>query len=482
MGAAPRIVGVAVAIAVVAALSLGFASTGVVGDDHENNLAIPDELTMDLDMKVAYNDDEIFWRFRWDTDTPHFYHDYLVYQDGEWVRYGRSPVGSDPHGVYEDRLTMLVDDGSVDGFAQYGGYMTVTDNEMRFYSDEADPDEVEEILGEGRSDVRKFLPETRTDIDDWRTRRSEDELTELREAGYFLDLWHWRAHRSNPIGWADDQLVFDYRLSDEGTGPFTTNFDDDAETPAFMFDPDATGQHAMDWDRVLDMDYTQDDYYYLSEDIAVPFDPDHDWQEGDVIPRRLLREPDGARGVIFAQGIATNGEWNLDLRRALDTGYPLDDKALSHLGLYDIAFAIHANASGSRWHYVSFPFTLGLSRDAQIEATRFGGEQPPWDDLDWTTITLFYPGQTGYNHAASDDHAGADEVHERVGIRAGHSEEQLAHYVLEDEFRSEIRTQWYFTAAAWIFFVMATTAAVAMLTRPLVDGSRTRTETEEVSA
>jgi hypothetical protein len=459
---APRIIAVAVAIALVAGLSLGFASTGVIADDLENNISVPDELIMELDLKVAYNDSEIFWRYRWDTDTPHFYHDYLVYEDGDWVRYGRSPVGPEPQGLYEDRLTMLVDDGSVDGFRQYGGYMTVTDNEMRFYDDQADPEEVDAIIGE--DDVRKFLPHTRTDINDWRTVRPEDELTAMREAGYFLDFWHWRAHRSNPIGWADDTYVFDYRRSDAGVGPFTDNFDEDG-LPAFMFDPDITGQYAMNWDRVLDLDYTQDEYYYLSEEIAVPFDPDHDWQNGDAIPRRLLREPDESRGSIFAQGIATNGEWNLDLRRALDTGYPLDDKAFSHLGLYDVAFAVHKNATGSRWHYVSFPFTLGLSRDADIEATRFGGEQPPWDDIEWTTITLFYPGQTGYNHAVSDDHAGADEVRSRSGIRAGHTEDQLAHYVLEDEFRSSIRSQWIFTAIAWVFFVIATTVAVALLTR-----------------
>jgi len=191
---------------------------------------------------------------------------------------------------------MLVDDGSVDGFREYGGYMTITDNEMRFYTDDADPDEVESILGEGRDDVRKFLPETRTDQDDWRTLRDDDELEHMREEGYFLDLWHWRAYRSNPIGWSDDQLVFDYRISDEGVGPWFTNWDDDTGAPQYMFDPDATGQYAMEWDRVLDLDYTQDDYYYLSDDIIVPFDQDRDWQEDDVIPRRILREPEGSRG------------------------------------------------------------------------------------------------------------------------------------------------------------------------------------------
>jgi hypothetical protein len=468
---------VAVLVVLVAGLSLVFANDGVVEDDLDRNIAIPDDLLMELDVKVAYNDEDIFWRFQFETDTPHYFHDYLVYEDAEWVQYGGSPVGAEPLGLYEDRLTFLLDDGSVDAFAQYGGFITIVSG-MRFFSDEADADEVEEILGEDRDEVRKFLPETRDDPADWRSVREEDELDALREQGYFLDLWHWRAHRSNPIGWSDDQLVFDYRLDDDGTAPFETNWDDEAEEPAFMFDPDETGQYAMDWDRLLALDYDQDEYYYLSEDIAVPFDPDHDWQNGDAIPRRLLVEPEGSQGVIFAQGIAQNGGWDIELQRALDTGYDLDDKQLAHLGMYDVAFAVHRGATGSRWHYVSFPLTLGLARDADIEAVQFDGNRPDWDALDWTTIDLFYPGQVGWDHVISDDHAGHEEVEARTHVSEGHSEEELAFAAVESEFRDDIRRQWLFTGAAWVFFVLATTGAVALLTRTRLHTAGTPREGE----
>ncbi len=463
MGVGPRLGVIGALVVLVIGLSFAFASSGVIEDDHERNIEVPefDDLTMDLDLKVAYNDDDIFWRFEWDTETPHYYHDYLVYEDGQWERYGASMVGSNPEGVYEDRLTFLLDDGSVDGFAQYGGYMTILSEEMRFYTDQAPEDEVQAHLGE--DDVRKFLPETREDPDDWRTVRSDDELALLQEQGYFLDLWHWRAHRSNPIGWSDDQHVLDYRYGDEGESPYSTNWDEDAETPVLMFDPDQTGQHAMDWDRVLDMGYDQDDYYYLTEEIAVDFDPDHDWQEGDVIPRRLLQEPEGSRGAIFAQGIAQNGQWQLELQRALDTGNPLDDKALAHLGQYDVAFAVHKNATGSRWHHVSFPFTLGLGRAADIEAERFEGDEPPWDDMEWNTVTLFYPGQVGFDHARSDDHAGAEEVRERVHISAGHSEADLALYAVEGEFGDEIRLHWLITGTVLAAFVLMIAGAMVRI-------------------
>ena len=466
MGRSSKLIAVIAGVVVVAVLSLAFASSGVREDDHDRNIAQPEELFLDLEIQAAYNDDDIFWRFSWETDTPHFYHDYLVYEGGEWVRYGQSPIGTDPHHTYEDRLTFLLDDGSVDLFSEYGGFMTVVADGGRFMREEADPDEVEEVLGEGRSDVRKFLPGTREDPMDWRTVLDDDEIAELRESGYFLDLWHWRAHRSNPIGWADDQLVLDYRLGDDGQSPYSTNWDDETEQPQFMFDPDETGQHAMEWDRVLNLEYTQDDFYYLSEDFAVDFDPDHDWQEGDVIPRRLLREPEGSRGVIFAQGIAQDGGWELELQRALDTGYPEDDKILEEFGRYDVAFAIHANATGSRWHYIGMPMTLGLQRDADIEAVHFEGEQPPWQDIEPVTETLFYPGMIGWDHLTDGDaHAGAGAMQGGTPFSVAHDIEDMAYYALESEFRPEIKTQWVWTGLVWILFIIAASVAVIRLGR-----------------
>ena len=454
------------AILLVAGLSLGFASTGIIANDDENKIAIPDELTMDLDVQVAYDDDEIRWRFAWDTDTPGFYHDYVVWQGGEWVRYGRGAPSGDPDLLHEDRLAFKLDDGSVDGFREYGGFITAQATTGMYQTpSEASEEEVEAAIGQ--EEVRKYLPETREIDDDWRTLRGEDELDTLQSAGYFLDMWHWRAHRSNPIGFADDTYVLDTRSSDstEGSRLYSTNWDGDLGQPSYMFDPDMTGQYAMDWDKLIALDYSQDEWYYLSEENAVPFDPDHEWQEGDTLPRRFLSEPDGSRADIWAQGIALEGGWDLELRRALDTGNPTDDKILSDLGLYDVAFAVHRMATGGRWHYVSFPFSLGLGRDAQIEAVRFSGD-PDWDAIEPMTVTLFFPGLTGWDHAQDRQrHAGAEAVEERVGIRAGHTEEDLALYGVEAEFTEQIRSQWYFTAAAWIFFVIATTAAVAMLTR-----------------
>lgn len=432
---------------------------GVIQDDPERNIAIPDELTMPLKLQVAYNDENIFFRYRWPSEEAYVYHDMLRFHDGQWVRYGASPIGSDPNNTYEDRVTMLVDDGKVPEFARYGGYITVGAN-ARMFTDTASAEEVSGYAGLGArlgaSDVRKYLPQTRMDVSDWRGVVDDETLKQQREAGYFLDLWHWRAGRSNAIGASDDQLVAEHRLGDQGTSPYATNWDRDNNQPRWMFDSEAAGIQALSWEDIQANRFDFDGIYYLSEEIAKPFDPDHDWQEGDVIPRRLLREPSGSRGAISVAGGPARwdeGHWDVTLQRALDTGYPLDDKMFQPQGEYTLGIAVHRDATGSRWHYVSHPYQLGLGRDAEVQAQSFTGDQPEWSG-EWTEMTLFYPGQVNWPLLVSDAHAGAPDIAAGKPVRPRHSEEQLAIYGVEMEFNDEIISQWRKTLILGLFLML----------------------------
>ena len=464
MNLSPKLVVVVVGAVIVTALSLVFASEGVRNGPTGPFGTVqpePDELLLDLDIQAAYDDDDIVMRFSWPTDAPSLYHDYLVYEGGEWVRYGGEADGS-AFPLNEDRITFLLDDGSIDGFEQYGGFMTVYSFTRMMSPEDVDEEETEAAIGQ--EDLRKMLPDTMEDPSDWRTLRGEDELADLRSAGYFLDLWHWRSHRSNPIGWSDDQFVLDRRRSDDGEGAASTNFDGDLEQPEWMFDPDLTGQYAMSWDRIRSLDYTLDDPYYLSEFNSVPFDPDHDWQDGDAIPRRFLTEPEGSRAAIFSQATIDNGRWTVELRRALDTGYPEDDKILEEFGRYDLAPAVHAGATAGRWHYVGMPVTLGLGRSADVEAVRFSGGGPDWDAIEPTTVELFYPGVIGWDYIVDrQSHSGADAVSANRSFYDAHDEEKMAFYALESEFRDEIISQWLLTTLVWTLFILAVPIAFVPL-------------------
>lgn len=445
-----------------------FHGTGVVRNDIKRNIYIPGELTMPLQVKAAYNGEKIFFRYRWPAKRPSIYHDLMKIEGGKWKRYGDSVAGPQSERIYEDRLTMLVDDGSVPEFEKYGGYIAVGDR-MRFFTNEAPGKDVKAhpYLGKkkNQSEVGKYLPDTRSDLNDWASVVPEDRLAAQRKAGYFLDLWHWRAHRSNPIDKADDQHVAEGRFGDKGKGVFFTNWDAGKSQPMLMFDPDKTsGRVALSWDDFIQRKLGFDDLYYLREDQAKPYDPKHAWREGDVLPRRVLRAGDGSVADISVLGKARwrDGYWDITLERRMDTGSPADDKIFLDQRTYAVAFAVHRDSMGSRWHYVSMPRRLGLERGGDFRAVKFQGENPKWDQP-WFDVQLFYPGQVSWPMLNSRMHAGAEKIKQGVPLKFRHSEIQLAHYGVEMEFNDDIRAQWLYTLGAGILLIFGFGIALALL-------------------
>jgi len=446
----------------VAALLLALIThgSGVVRNDPGRHIWIPKELTMPLQLQVAHDGQRILFRYRWPAAHPHLHHDVLRYTEGGWVQERRAPVGPEPDGLYEDRLSMMIDDGSVPEFQRYGGYITVGTG-MRDFTDS----EGQAGQGEDLAYRRKYLPDTRLDPDDWYSISDAETLAAQREAGYFLDLWHWRAQLSNPIGWSDDQHIAWYRLYDAGDGPFASNWDGAAGEPRFMFDPDATGIRALRWEQVSTDRTDMDGPYYLAEPSAVAFDSGHDWEEGDVLPAQVLREPSGARAAVRVQGEGrwADGYWDVTLERSLDTGFPLEDKILHDQGVYDIALAVHRDAKASRWHYVSMPLQVGLGREADLVAARFSGDTPDWDRVAVHEVTLFYPGQVDWPRLTSEIHAGAKYIAEGVPVKFRHTPAQLAQYGVEIEFEREIRRQWWLSLVAGTLLIMSFVLSISLV-------------------
>ena len=441
--------------------ALGFSwfthGQGVVHNDPAHHISIPSPLTMPLQVQAAYNGRDVFFRYRWPSATPGIFHDLLRFEGGKWVVKGAAVPGSQPDGLHEDRVSMMVDDGSVPEFARYGGYITVG-RRLAGFRDELSGKEVaaHPYLGAKlkQDEATKYLPDTRKNIDDWASLLPEDELKAQRAAGYFLDLWHWRANRSNPVDQADDQLVAEARLRDAGKGMYATNWDGEKKQPLLMFDIAKAGQTALKWDDIKSGKITQDSAYAQREDIAVPFDAAFAWKEGDTLPRRIVRPGDGSRADIKVMGKArwNAGFWDVTLSRKMDTGNRLEDKILVDRGVYHVAFAVHRQATGGRWHYVSLPYTVGLGRTADISAARFEGETPLWDQTA-KPITLFYPGQVSWAHVNSAKHPGADKVKAGVPVKFRHSEAELAHYGVEMEFSDAIRRQWLLTMLAGVLLI-----------------------------
>lgn len=439
------------------ALSLLMHGTGVVRNDPARNIWIPGELTMPLKLQVAYNDRQIFFRYRWPAEQPHVVTDLLRYADGKWQRQLATPIGSAPGGIAEDRLGMMVDDGNVPEFQRYGGYITVGAHMRDFSGSGADA-----------AHRRKYLPATRKDPTDWYSFVDQETLAAQRRAGYFLDLWQWRAHLSNALGHADDQHIAWYRLYDSGDPMFFSNWDNDKQQPRWMFDPARSGAQALRWDELAGGSGDVRKLQHLSQDAAVPFDPEHAWREGDVIPGQVLSQPSGSRADIrvLGQGRWADGHWDVTLVRALDTGHPLEDKILRDQGVYSIALSVHRDARASRWHYVSLPVQVGLGRKADLVATRFAGEVPDWDRVETSELTLFYPGQVSWQHLPSGLHAGSKYIAKGVPVKFRHKELQLARYGIELEFQRDIRRQWWLTLLTGVLLIVSFGFSVSRLFDP----------------
>jgi hypothetical protein len=337
--------------------------------------------SLDLAVRAAYDAEYIYFQFRWASKMPHAMHTVWRYDGKQWVSWGGPRPDATKKGIppsYEDRLAIIMDDadnipafdGSGATFSQVGCWMTCH-NSMRAMPNDVprksiDPHPYWGEKGRRVGDIRKYLLITRTAQDDtgaWDKVKPAAELAKLKSAGKFLDLWQWRAARSNPVGYASDDWVMEYRNGDAGRSPFFN-----PPKPQFMYDEKTTGFRAIpEAERSARMNQAA----LIEKKNAVPLDPNTKFGVGDLLPQYLLREPDGSAADVQAFGRFSGGEWVVELRRKLNTGNS-DDKILRPGTVYPIGFAIFDDAVSNRRHYVTLPMTLGLGVKADVVAVKVG--------------------------------------------------------------------------------------------------------------
>lgn len=332
--------------------------------------------TLPLHLQIAYDPNFLYLRASWPSDEAGRYHEHLRYTEGQWKKYGNYRAhpkvrsGAQPP-VYEDRFSIAIfGPGPTLQRIANGGCWAMCHSDLRFMPHHPDKKAVSAhpVLGKNglrRRDVRKYLALTRTSVNatgGWRHVKPEAERTELRRQGNFVDLMQWRAHRSNPVGMADDGLVDVYRQFDAGGRIFDTNWDKQTQAPKYMFDPRANQGHPAL--RESDLKNPQSPYF-LGDNNKVRYDPTHAWQEGDLLLRRYLSaDVAGSAGDNNrVTGMHANGAWTVTWRRRLNTGHP-DDVALRPGQRYTVGFAVHDDHTTARWHYVSFPLSLTLGSGA----------------------------------------------------------------------------------------------------------------------
>jgi Ethylbenzene dehydrogenase len=331
--------------------------------------------SLELKVQAAYDAKNAYLRFQWKTLNPYpgIEHQYLRFDGKEWKVYGYPKLdqvvreGKEP-GIYEDRMTVMIDDGKVPAFSRQGCWLTCHDGQrdMQRAASKDDANANPLLSSIKKNDLRKYLPATRQDPAQWQTGKSLEEIAKIKAAGGFVDLIQWRAHRSNGVGMADDGYVLEYRNSDAGKDMFSGNADPNTHAPRFMWDAKKTGYRSITAAQLR-----KGEHFLIREVNAVPFDPAAGWKEGDLIPDYVLSRKDAAGSAADNTALAAwkEGEWTVVLIRPLNLANA-DDKALKEGGVYNVGFAVHDDNITTRGHHVSFPRTLGLGAPAAIRAVK----------------------------------------------------------------------------------------------------------------
>src|SRR3990172_3728433 len=131
----------------------------------------------DLAVQAAFDDKNAYFRYQWKTHgKAGIEYPYYRFDGKEWKVYGGPRLdkavqeGKQPP-IYEDRLSMMVDDGKVPMFANQGCWLTCHDG-SRDMPGVKSKDEVAAnplMAAIKKDDVRKYLPATRTEPSDWTT-------------------------------------------------------------------------------------------------------------------------------------------------------------------------------------------------------------------------------------------------------------------------------------------------------------------------
>jgi hypothetical protein len=331
---------------------------------------------IDLSVQAAYDAKNLYLRYQWKTNNPQAgtEHQYLRFDGKEWKVWGFPKLdkvvqdGKQP-AIYEDRMSIMIDDGKVPGFAQQGCWLSCHDGsrDMANAASKEDAAANPLLAALKRSDLRKYLPATRTDPSNWKTGKSLEDIAKLKADGQFVDLIQWRGYRSNAVGMADDGYVLEYRLADAGKDMFGGNADAQTHQPKFMWDEKKMGFKSIRADSPA----RKGNLFLIREQNAVPFDPNAGWKEGDLIPDYIASREDAKGSAADNNAIASwkDGVWTVVLIRPLGLTNA-DDKLLKAGGIYNVGFAVHDDNITTRGHHVSFVKTLGLGAKADIEAVK----------------------------------------------------------------------------------------------------------------
>ena len=252
--------------------------------------------------KAVYTDKEIFFLFSWQDKTKSVTKGAWAYDGQKWSHQKGN----------EDRISLLFEISRINNFATKGCAVVCH-------------------VPEGASNAKDGKFGT----------------TSAAQKG---DLWHWKAARSDPAGFADDTWLTAVspkkggRKGDAGKGGDTKNMTADKSMPKYMLAP---GKKLAQNDILLVSHAAEISDYSV-------------FKPGDTLTYRMPKMPQGSRADIMARSRYADGSWSVILYRPLDTGHE-DDTAFNPRKKYNFAMALFDD-SGDENSYDSEVLSLQFGR------------------------------------------------------------------------------------------------------------------------
>jgi hypothetical protein len=256
--------------------------------------------------KAVYNDDSLYFLFRWVDPTRSVIKQSWHFDGEQWVHLKGN----------EDRIALLFEITRINKFATKGCAVTC----------HSPPD---------------------VDREQWKLA--------TKTAAERGDLWHWKAARSDPYNYADDAWLTvggrpsgSYRetgrVKDRGEGGDIKNQTEDKSRPLYMQNPSK--------------EPSVPGFLLLEEAVKIT---DYSiFKAGDIIPFRLPKKPSGSRFDVKALSRHANGAWTVMLSRKLDTGND-DDVVFNPRKRYSFAMAVFDD-SGADHSKATKPLILVFKR------------------------------------------------------------------------------------------------------------------------
>lgn len=243
--------------------------------------------TMAFKAKSVYTSDKIFFRFEWPDKDETMIKKRWKFTGGKWT----SLEGD------EDRLGLVWEINRIDKFATKG-CAVLCHNESK---------------------------------------NSKEWYFSVNSSKEKADLWHWKAVRSNPVGYTEDGYMIDNpskepekgRKRDAGeNAKAKDNRTKDKSKPAYIQDP---SKPASIPGSLLVAEAVEIKDYSI-------------FKEGDEIPSQLLyTEWKDSFGDITSTGVWKDGKWTVMMKRKLETGYD-DDVQFNTQKQYPFGIAVFDNS------------------------------------------------------------------------------------------------------------------------------------------